>query len=92
MSNAAITVALMQQNALKAMGSIVSVTPDDFRRVVSKNEDALVIFHYGGTFKKHYKYLTTYKGFTFYTKSDSKLSFNLPVEIVEADKISIPDL
>jgi hypothetical protein len=66
--------AAAQTNAIKASGLIVSVTPSDFERILKRIENPLVIAALGGFWKKEYQYLTSYRGFAFFTKSNSFLS------------------
>ncbi len=79
-------------NAIKACGVIVSVTPFEFVNILARMEDPLIVGATGGLFSAHYKYLTTYRGLTFYCKSSTPLDVPMGAEIVEANKISIPDL
>ena len=77
--------------AIKAAGAIVRVEPSDFSKILSKSETPLVVFAEGGIFKTHYRYLTGYKGFVFFTKSNSALQFPGITEIIHSKKIWIPD-
>lgn len=77
--------------ALKAMGSIVCVEPQDFLSLLKKTEQPLVVFSPAGFLTK-YKYLTSYKGLTFFTKSKDPLLIPASVEVVTAKKISVPQL
>ena len=76
--------------AIKASGAIVSVTPDNFIKLVSRVEKPLVVTAPGGTFKKNYQYITGYKGLVFYTKASEPLMLPGSTEIVTAEKIWIP--
>ena len=78
-------------NAIKASGAVVKVTPENFQRVLAKAEKPLVIMSTGGFFSKNYQYLTSYKGFAFFTKSGSPLDLQPKIETVIADKIWIPN-
>ena len=89
MSNGAAAVAA-EINALKAMGSIVSVGPDEFTKIVRKADKPLVVSATGGLLKTNYRYLTSYKGLFFYTKSAVPLEFSGNTELVAARKIWIP--
>ena len=77
-------------NAIKAVGVLVEVEPAEFVRIVGKAEHPVVVVAPGGVFRKHVRYLTSYRGLAFHTKSDSPLA--LPrAELVSATKISLPD-
>ena len=77
-------------NAIKASGIFVKVSQQDFQSIVNRNEKPLVIAATGGIFTTNYQYLTSYKGFSFYTKTSAPLMFSPKAEIVNAKKIWIP--
>ncbi|HJR08696.1 MAG TPA: hypothetical protein VJ842_15660 [Pyrinomonadaceae bacterium] len=77
-------------NAIKASGVLVTVTPEDFTSILRRTERPLVVASKGGLFSTHYKYLTSYKGLAFYTKSPAPLVLPIGVEVVNAKGISIP--
>ena len=77
-------------NAIKASGVVVRVYPEDFAKILLKTEKPLVIVAEGGFFSTKYQYLTSYKGFAFFTKSSAPLQFASGVEIVVANKIWLP--
>jgi hypothetical protein len=76
--------------AVRASGSLVKVEPGEFTKLLAKSESPLVITAPGGFFTKHTKYLTSYKGLTFYTQSATPLSLPYKAEIVSADTIWMP--
>src|SRR5262245_8888159 len=77
-------------NAIKACGAIVTVRPDEFVNVLNRVPDPLVVVSHGGFFSKQYKYLMSYKGMVFFTKSPTEISVTKKIEWVHADSISIP--
>jgi hypothetical protein len=77
-------------NAIKASGVLVSVTPEDFAAILRRTERPLVVAAQGGFFSTSYKYLTSYKGLAFYTKSPTPLILPSGAEIINAKGISIP--
>ena len=77
-------------NAIKASGVVVRVQPEDFVNIVRKVDKPLIIHSEGGIFSKNYQYLTSYKGFAFFTRSSQPIQFASGVEIVVANKIWIP--
>ena len=77
--------------ALKAMGPIVCVEPQDFLGILKKTEKPLVVHSPSGLLTK-YKYLTSYKGLTFFTKSKEALLIPASVETITAKKIVIPQM
>jgi hypothetical protein len=77
-------------NAIKASGVLVTVTPEDFAAILRRTERPLVVAAQGGFFSTHYKYLTSYKGLAFYTKSPQPLVLPIGAEVVNAKSLSIP--
>lgn len=78
-------------NAIKASGVVVRVTPDVFLSLLERAEGALVVHAEGGVFSTTYKYLVSYRGFAFFTKSSKPLQLPSHVETIRAGKIWIPD-
>lgn len=83
--------AAVMAKATKASGAIVKVEPDVFQKIVGKMEEPLIVRAEGGWRTKHYKYLTSYKGLFFFTKSPVELSFMSRTELICAGKIWVPD-
>lgn len=90
MSGAAIAAAAAAAHAIKASGAIVQVEPDEFRRLLNQNTDALVVHAMGGVFGSRHKYLMGFKGLVFYASSREPISIPPRCQIVEAGKIWIP--
>ena len=77
--------------AVKASGAIVRMEPDDFVQIVHRAEDPVVVMTTSKLFgRTSYKYLTSYKGLAFYTKSSSQLPLGVRAELVYAKQIWIP--
>ena len=76
--------------ALKASGAIVKMNPEEFKKILNKSEEPLVVTSIGGVFSKNYQYLTNYKGMFFFTKSNEPLQIPSRVELVSAKSIWIP--
>lgn len=85
---AAIQAAIAQ--AIKASGVCVRVSPEDFQRIVAKAEKPLVLCATGGFISTNYQYLTSYKGFAFFTKSKMPLDLSPKIETLMVEKIWIP--
>ena len=77
-------------NAIKANGVLVTVTPEEFSLILSRTLQPLVVMSQGGFFSPSYKYLTSYKGLAFYTKSQQRLMLPTGAEVINAKSISIP--
>lgn len=88
--SAAVAAANAIANALKASGAIISLEPTDFQNILIRNRDGLVAQCMGGIFKKHYKYITNYKGLFFFCKSSEPLHIPGNIEIVNTKRIWIP--
>ena len=77
-------------NATKASGAIVKMDPHDFEIILSKSESPVVVTAPGSAFSPSTKYLTSYKGIFFFTKSHEPLQFPSKTELISAKKIWIP--
>ena len=75
--------------AIKASGVLVKVEPDEFRKLLERQRDGLVVVAEGGVFGTRYEYLTSYKGLAFHTSSKQALPLG-SAEVVMAKKIWIP--
>lgn len=76
--------------AIKASGVLISVKAEDFEAIIRRSEKPLVISATGGFLSTRYSYLTSYKGFAFFTKSPTPLMFSPGIEMIVAEKIWIP--
>jgi len=79
-------------NAIRASGVVVRLEPVEWLAVLRRTEGPLVVVATGGVFKKHVRYLTSYRGLAFFTKSEQPLVLPNRTEIVEARSISVPDV
>ncbi len=86
----AVAAAAAIANAIKASGVVVNISAADFMKILSKVENPLVIYSEGGFFSTKYRYLVSYKGFAFFTKSLTPLLLPSQVEVIVAEKIWIP--
>ena len=78
-------------NASKAIGSVVTVEPEQFLDILGKTEKPLVVHSPSGFMTKN-KYITSYKGLVFFTKTKDELLIPAAAEIVNAKKISVPEM
>lgn len=76
--------------AIKASGAVVRVEPQEFVRLVNRQEQPLVIRARGGFLEARWHYLTSYKGFVFYAKASDPLPLPGRVEVLDAKKIWVP--
>lgn len=76
--------------AVRAMGVIVQVDPEEFLGVVRKHKEPLVVYAGRRWFSPKYQYLTCYKGFAFYTRSSEPLDLPSGVELIQAKSIWLP--
>jgi len=77
-------------NAIRASGVLVRVTPQDFANILRRVEKPLIVYSEGGIFSASHQYLTSYKGFAFFTKAREQIDLPKGVELVIANKIWIP--
>jgi hypothetical protein len=87
----AAAIAANNTEAIKVFGAIVHVESSDFASIVFGMPDPLIVAAEGGVFKTRYRYLISYKGLVFTTKSDAALQFQDGALIIRAKKIRIPD-
>ena len=85
---AAVAAAVAQ--AIRASGVLVRVSLDDFQQVPRKGEHPLAIYAKGGLFTSNHQYLTSYKGFAFFTESATEIILAPGTETTIAKKIWIP--
>jgi hypothetical protein len=79
-------------NAIKASGVVVRLEAGDFMTILKRIDEPLVVTGMGGVFRKHFQYLTSYKGLAFFTTSESQLLFPSRVELIQAKKIVVPEM
>lgn len=89
-TEAAVIVAQIIANAVKASGTVVRVEPSEFAKLLDKAENPLVIYTQGGVISTNHQYLISYKGFAFYTKADDPIDLPRSAEVIIAEKIWIP--
>lgn len=85
---AAVAAAMAQ--AIKASGAIVRVEPDLLAHLIARQDAPLVIHAVGGAFRKHHRYLTSYRGFVFFAQSRDPLPLPGKAEVLDARSIWIP--
>ena len=76
--------------AIKASGVVIRLNPEEFRKVMIRMQDPLVVIAEGGMFSANYQYLMSYKGLAFYTKSDTPMELPAGAEVVRSERIWIP--
>lgn len=77
-------------NAIKASGVLVRVESNDFLNIINRIDRPLIVIANPGFLSPGYKYLTSYRGLAFYTKSSEMLRFPGSIETILAKKIHIP--
>jgi hypothetical protein len=77
--------------AIKASGALVRLEPEDFVRLLNKQEEPLVVVARGGLFQPRWQYLMPYKGLVCFTGSAEPVSLPGRAEVIEARKIWIPN-
>jgi len=75
--------------ALKASGVIVSLTPEEFQKLLYKLENPIVVTATTTFLGVKYQYLTTYRGLAFYTKTKEPIDLGM-AEVIAARKIWVP--
>jgi hypothetical protein len=83
--------AAARAKAIKASGVVVWITPEDFQTLLLRAKDAIVVQAEGGLFSHKHRYLVSYKGLAFFTKSIEPIQLPSSVEVITASKIWVPD-
>ncbi len=91
MDEAGITFVTGQLEAAKAIGPIIFVEPKEFLALLERTQKPLVVLSPKKLLIK-YRYLTSYKGLSFLTKSKEPLRLPSSAEIIIARKIVIPEI
>jgi hypothetical protein len=77
--------------AIKASGVIVKIEERDFEALLRGSPESLVIHApRAGLFQRKHRYLTNYRGFTFFTESELELMIPKETEVVRAKQIWTP--
>jgi hypothetical protein len=86
--------AMANANAIKATGGIVHLEPSVFMKLFTADSATLVVAseEFGFLGNRRYKYVTSYKGLTFFTESKTSLSLPTEAEVLTAVKIKMPAL
>lgn len=78
--------------ALRASGVIVQVEPDIFLAILAKIEVPVIVKAQNKAFfSETYQYLTNYRGFTIFTEAKQPLQLPHAVELIEVERIWIPN-
>ncbi len=77
--------------AIKASGAVVRVEPEVFLRLAARQEEPLIIRARGGFLQARWLYLTSFRGFVFFTKASDPLPLPGRAEVLEAGKIWVPN-
>jgi hypothetical protein len=77
-------------NAIKASGVLVRVAPAEFQKIVNRGGDLVVVVTPPSVWTSQRRYLTSYRGLAFFTKTTDELMFGSKAEIISCDKIWIP--
>jgi hypothetical protein len=79
-------------NAIKANGVVISLEPGEWMKLLKRSDNPLIVIARGGTFRRKYQYVTTYRGLAFFTKSEHPLVLPGRAEVISAKSISVPDI
>jgi hypothetical protein len=91
MSAAGASAVAAMLNAVKAFGVVVRIAPPEFLALLERSDAPLVVVGRGGTFRKHHRYLSTYKGLAFFARSPLPLALPRHAEVITVQSISVPD-
>ena len=77
-------------NAIKASGVLVRVAPEEFLKILHRQDEPLVVQAPAGFLQRGWGYLTSYKGLAFFAKSREPLLLSGRTLLVTAKSINIP--
>jgi len=77
--------------AIKASGVFVRLPPEEFQALLPRARNAIVVQGRGGLFYSKYKYVLSYKGLAFHTRSPEPIHIPAEIETVQAKRIWTPD-
>jgi len=79
-------------DAIKSFGVIVQVKPETFLDILEMQENPLILEALGSFLglRKHYRYVTSYKGLTFFTKCYRELNLPENSESIKVGLLEIP--
>jgi len=77
--------------AIKASGVFVRLSPEEFQALLPRARNAIVVQARGGLFYSKYKYVLSYKGIAFHTKSPEPIHIPADIETVQAKRIWAPN-
>ena len=75
-----------------ASGLVVRVEPSHFLEILSRSPTPIVVHAEPRLFASQHRYLTSYKGLGFYTTSKTPVDLPIGSEIIEAKRLSVPEL
>lgn len=90
MSAAAAAAQAAINQAIKASGTLIRIEAEEFSRLIRNMDDGIVVEAETGIFSTSFKYLTSYKGLTFFTKSQVQISIPSKLEKIKARTIWMP--
>jgi len=77
-------------DAIKASGVLVRVAPEEFLKILHRQEEPLVVVAPAGFLQRGWRYLSSYKGLAFFTKSPEALLLSGRALVVTAKSLHIP--
>lgn len=92
MSGAAVVAVQAMANAIKSSGVVVKVEAEDFLAILKRSESPLVVHASSKIIRTKHRYLTSYKGLAFFTVVGEPIRLSKNIELIESQKISIPDM
>jgi hypothetical protein len=76
--------------AIRAPGVMVRIEPDEFLRILARQQEPLVVHGTGGILNTYYRYLNSYKGLAFFCETVNPLELPANCEIINARQIWAP--
>ena len=71
-------------------GIVISVETDEFMRLMKQAGNALIIHQQPSWWQTYNRYLMSYRGMAFYTRSKEELSISKYAEVIAAKNFYVP--
>ena len=76
--------------ARKVSGVFVQLSPEDFTRLLDRHPEPMVVRAKGIWFGRGWRYLFSYKGLAFYTRTPEPLPLPGRAEVIDAGQLWLP--
>lgn len=76
--------------SMKMNGVFVKISSSEFQDILNKQDGLMIIMTKAGLFNDVFTYLTSYKGFIFYCKSEEQITLPGKHEFMFSSSVTLP--